>query len=163
MHLKRSAALSIALLCAAGNSHAAPNVPWRNGPFECYEVPVLQSGDLVAICGDSITEAAGYSVYMADYLLLCQPAPKLGAMQFGWGGERAGGFLQRIERDVLPFSPMVVTTSYGMNDGGYSPLDPKIVAKYRDEMDQSIASGLSGHSSHSGPAHHQDRSDTITL
>jgi len=34
----------------------------------------LQQGDFVAICGDSITEERIYSVYIQDYLLMCQPA-----------------------------------------------------------------------------------------
>jgi hypothetical protein len=37
----------------------------------------LRAGDLVGICGDSITEQKIYSVDIADYLLMCQPKPKL--------------------------------------------------------------------------------------
>ena len=35
---------------------------------------VMKAGDYVAIIGDSITEQKLYSLYMEDYLLMCQPA-----------------------------------------------------------------------------------------
>ena len=83
----------------------------------------LQDGDFVAVIGDSITEQRQYSVFIEDYLLACQPAAKLRVMQFGWGGETAGGFRGRMANDCLPFKPTVATTCYGMNDGGYRPFD----------------------------------------
>ncbi len=83
----------------------------------------LQDGDFVAVIGDSITEQKQYSVFIEDYLLMCQPAAKLRVMQFGWGGETAGGFRGRMANDCLPFKPTVATTCYGMNDGGYRPFD----------------------------------------
>ena len=85
----------------------------------------LQEGDFVAVCGDSITEQKLYSAFIEEYLLVCQPAPKLRAMQFGWGGETSWGFRGKMANDCVPFKPTVVTTCYGMNDGGYRPFDPK--------------------------------------
>src|SRR5215211_3932690 len=82
----------------------------------------LQKGDFVAVCGDSITEQKLYSVYIEDYLLMCKPKGQLQTMQFGWGGETAGGFLERMANDTLPYKPTVATTCYGMNDGGYAAL-----------------------------------------
>ncbi len=99
---------------------------------------VLRSGDLVAVCGDSITEQKLYSLYIGQYLLLCQPAENLMAMQFGWGGERAGGFLARVDNDVLTFEPTVATTLYGMNDGGYAPATPGMLNNYRKDMTESV-------------------------
>src|SRR3954466_9242175 len=49
----------------------------------------LQPGDTVAVIGDSITEQKMYSVFIEDYLLMCQPAAPARIMQFGWGGETA--------------------------------------------------------------------------
>lgn len=92
----------------------------------------LKQGDMVAIIGDSITEQKLYSVFMEDYLLMCRPALGLRVMQFGWGGETAPGFLNRMANDTLPFKPTVATTCYGMNDGGYSPMDPGKAQRYRD-------------------------------
>ena len=104
-------------------------------PLHAQKSDALQSGDLIAVCGDSITEQKLYSLYMADYFLLCQPAPDLQAMQFGWGGETAGGFLKRMSNDVISFKPSVATTCYGMNDGGYRAVDDGIVAGYRQNME----------------------------
>src|SRR5258706_579001 len=80
----------------------------------------LQAGDTVAVCGDSITEQRMYSVFIEDYLLMCQPVPDLKAHQFGWSGEKADGFLNRMRAEVLPFGPTVATTCYGMKDGARS-------------------------------------------
>lgn len=91
----------------------------------------LQKGDLVAICGDSITEAKMYTNYMAAYFLMCQPQEDLQAMQFGWSGETAAFFLKRQENDCLVFKPTVATTCWGMNDGGYRATDPNILNAYK--------------------------------
>jgi lysophospholipase L1-like esterase len=92
----------------------------------------LKPGDGVAISGDSITEQKLYSVFIQDYLLMCQPAPDLHTAQFGWSGEVAPGFLNRMANDVLWFKPNVATTCYGMNDGGYSPMTNDKARRYRD-------------------------------
>lgn len=92
----------------------------------------LQANDFVAVCGDSITEQKQYSVFIEDYLLMCQPAAALRTMQAGWGGEVVHGFLPRVERDVLALSPTVVTTCYGMNDGGYGDFNSDRAKLYRD-------------------------------
>ncbi len=94
----------------------------------------LKPEDHVAICGDSITEQKLYSLYIEDYLLMCQPEPKLKTTQFGWSGEVAGGFLARMKNDMLPFKPTVATTCYGMNDGGYAVLTPEREKTYRNAM-----------------------------
>jgi lysophospholipase L1-like esterase len=99
----------------------------------------LTEGDLVAICGDSITEQKDYSVDIEDYLLMCQPAANLQAAQFGWGGETSWGFLARMANDTLPFHPTVATTCYGMNDGGYAPLNPDRAKQYHDAQKGIVA------------------------
>jgi lysophospholipase L1-like esterase len=92
----------------------------------------LKPGDHVAIVGDSITEQRLYSVYMEDYLLMCRPQLKLRVTQFGWGGETAPGFAGRMENDTLRFQPTAMTTCFGMNDGGYSPMTPDKAQRYRE-------------------------------
>ena len=96
--------------------------------------PRLQQGDFIAICGDSITEQRLYSVYMQDYLLMCQPVANLRTLQAGWSGERAPGFQKRMENDVLTLGPNVATTCYGMNDGGYSPMTTEKGQRYLDSQ-----------------------------
>lgn len=90
----------------------------------------MQKGDLVAICGDSITEQRLYSIYMEEYLLMCQPKPDLQAMQFGWSGETAYLFRQRQKNDCLVFKPTVATICYGMNDAGYVATDQNRLEPY---------------------------------
>src|SRR5437764_10065493 len=92
----------------------------------------LQNGDYVAIVGDSITEQKQYSVFMEDYLLMCKPAMNLRATQFGWGGETSWGFAARMQNDMIPFGASVATTCFGMNDGGYGPMDAAKGKHYHD-------------------------------
>ena len=98
----------------------------------------LTPGDLVAICGDSITEQKLYSAYMETYLLACQAGSGVQAAQFGWGGETAGGFQGRVNNDVLVFRPSVATLCYGMNDGGYIPTDAKKLAQFKTDLEASV-------------------------
>ena len=93
---------------------------------------VLKPDDYVAIIGDSITEQKLYSLYMEDYLLMCQPASHLRTTQFGWGGETSWGFANRMENDMIRFHPSVATTCFGMNDGAYSPMNPEKANHYRE-------------------------------
>lgn len=98
----------------------------------------LRWGDHVAVVGDSITEQKRYSRYIEDYLLMCQSHLKLRVMQHGWSGERAPGFEARLENDLLPFAPTVVTTCYGMNDGRYRAYEPHIGQAYAKSMNNIV-------------------------
>jgi lysophospholipase L1-like esterase len=93
--------------------------------------PLMQPNDVLAICGDSITEQKLYTVDMEDYLLMCQPTAGQRIAQFGWGGETAQGFLARLDTDLFPFKPTVATTCYGMNDGHYTALSDAVSTAYR--------------------------------
>src|SRR5712675_1737667 len=70
---------------------------------------VLQRGDRLAICGDSITEQRMYSRIMETYLTVAQPDLAISVRQFGWSGETASGFLGRMTNDCLRFHPTVAT------------------------------------------------------
>ena len=96
--------------------------------------PLLRPGDRVAIVGDSITEQKLYSKYMECYLLACSGVPDVKVLQFGWSGETAGGFANRVENDLAAFQPTVVTLCYGMNDGGYQPWRTEIGTTYEANM-----------------------------
>ncbi len=108
------------------------------GSMSAGRAAQLEAGDTVAICGDSITEQREYSVFIEDYLLMCQPVPDLKAHQFGWSGEKADGLLRRMHTEVLPFNPTVATTCYGMNDGAYSAIDPARQEAYRKNTEAII-------------------------
>lgn len=92
---------------------------------------LLQKGDRLAICGDSITEQKQYSVLLETYLTACLPEMEITCRQYGWSGEKAEGFLKRMHSDVLRFKPTVATTCYGMNDFRYVPYNEEIAADYR--------------------------------
>ncbi len=93
---------------------------------------VLQRGDRLAICGDSITEQKLYSRIMETYLTVCVPQLDVTVRQFGWSGEKAPGFLARLVNDVLRFDPTIATTCYAMNDHNYQPYKEEYAQVYRD-------------------------------
>jgi lysophospholipase L1-like esterase len=93
---------------------------------------LLKAGDRVAICGDSITEQKMYSRIMETYLTVCVPQLQVTVRQFGWSGEKAPGFLARMENDVLRLAPTVATTCYGMNDHNYQPYQEQYGRLYLD-------------------------------
>jgi lysophospholipase L1-like esterase len=95
---------------------------------------VLKKGQRVAIVGDSITEQKLYSKYIELYLTACLPELELQVIQLGWGGETARGFAGRMNNDLLPWKPDVVTTCYGMNDGSYRAYDENIGKNYSAPM-----------------------------
>ncbi|MEZ6121724.1 MAG: SGNH/GDSL hydrolase family protein [Planctomycetaceae bacterium] len=102
------------------------------------EQPVLKKGDRLAIVGDSITEQKLYSKFIETYLQACYPQLEVQCFQYGWGGERAPGFASRMENDLIPWHPTVVTTCYGMNDGSYRAYDDNIGAAYAEGMKQIV-------------------------
>jgi lysophospholipase L1-like esterase len=92
---------------------------------------LLQKDDRLAICGDSITEQKMYSRIMEAYITAARSDLHVTVRQHGWSGEQAGGFLKRMDNDVLRFKPTIATTCYGMNDFRYVPQDDAIAAIYR--------------------------------
>ncbi len=111
-------------------------------------LPVLALADTqlppnsrVAIIGDSITEQKLYSRFIETYLLACTGRRDITCFQFGWSGETAAGFKQRLENDLSVFHPTVATTCYGMNDGRYVPFADAIGADYEANM-RAVLTGL---------------------
>lgn len=94
--------------------------------------PLLRAGDRVAVIGDSITEQKLYSRFIEVYLLASSGVADLDVAQFGWGGERAGGWNARGLKSIAWFKPTVATTCYGMNDGSYRAYSDDIGKAYRD-------------------------------
>ena len=94
---------------------------------------LLKPGYRLAICGDSITQQKMYSRIIETYLTVCTPDLGVTVRQYGWSGERAGGFLGRMANDCLRFLPTIATTCYGMNDCEYKPYEDRIGITYRDK------------------------------
>jgi lysophospholipase L1-like esterase len=95
---------------------------------------LLQKDDRLALCGDSITEQKMYSVLMEAYIVAARSDLHITVRQYGWSGEQAGGFLKRMDNDVLRFKPTIATTCYGMNDFRYVPQDEVIATTYRQNQ-----------------------------
>lgn len=96
---------------------------------------LLQPNDRVVFYGDSITEQRNYTRPFQDYVYARYPERKIRFFNAGWSGDQAGGALNRLNRDVFPLKPDVVTLCFGMNDGRYSRLDDPMLASYRANMD----------------------------
>jgi lysophospholipase L1-like esterase len=92
---------------------------------------LLKPNDVVAICGDSITQRQVYSAYIEDYLLMCQPVPGIRTVQFGSNGAGAYVLGKKTPHDLAYFHPTVVTMMYGMNDGQYKPLNDERANSFR--------------------------------
>jgi lysophospholipase L1-like esterase len=97
----------------------------------------IHDGDRVVLYGDSITDQRLYSTFIEEYVLTRFPAWKVQWTQSGVGGDKVSGGAEgpidlRIQRDVLPHKPNIVTIMLGMNDGYYRPPNPAIQKTYED-------------------------------
>jgi lysophospholipase L1-like esterase len=108
------------------------------GAQEPTKGSVLKKGHRVAIVGDSITEQKLYSKYIETYLTVCLSDLDLHVLQLGWSGETAPGFLGRMNNDLMPWKPDVVTTCYGMNDGRYTAYTDAIGKPYQTAMTEIV-------------------------
>ena len=132
----------VPFLASAAETVTLPSHPYFV-PFSLDRAPhpsglQLKAGDRLAICGDSITEQKMYSRIMETYLTVCVPQLEITVRQFGWSGERAPGFQQRMANDVLRFNPTIATTCYGMNDHRYQPFTEEIGKVYRESSEAII-------------------------
>ncbi|HUZ06203.1 MAG TPA: SGNH/GDSL hydrolase family protein [Candidatus Paceibacterota bacterium] len=105
----------------------------------------LKAGDKVCFYGDSITEQRFYGVDVETYVRTRFPDLKVKFVNSGVGGDRvtggwAGPIDLRLERDVFPFKPNVVTIMLGMNDGEYRAFDQSVFATYTNGYEHIIQS-----------------------
>jgi len=99
----------------------------------------VRKGDVVAVCGDSITEQKEYSAFIEAYLAACQPDGPIRTAQFGWSGDSMNWLWSRGGPvPMLAIKPSVVTTCYGMNDGGYKPVEPATINTYSNGLTQLV-------------------------
>jgi lysophospholipase L1-like esterase len=112
----------------------------------------LKDGDRVAFYGDSITAQRYYPRYVEDFLLTRYPRMQVAFFNAGIPGDNVnGGYTGdaqlRLKRDLFPHQPTVVTVMLGMNDGFYSPFEPKYLDIYSTgyhKLLDSIQSNLPG-------------------
>jgi lysophospholipase L1-like esterase len=122
----------VALLFSSGTSAPAQQM-------------ALHDGDRVVFYGDSITAQRYYTRFLEDFTLTRYPQLHIEFFNAGVPGDRvSGGYTGdvalRLQRDLFPLEPTVVTIMLGMNDGYYVPYDPKYQAIYEDGYRQLLAS-----------------------
>ncbi len=109
----------------------------------------IHDGDHVVLYGDSITDQRLYSTFIEEYVLTRFPTWKVQWTQSGVGGDKVSGGVEgpidlRIQRDLLPYKPNIVTIMLGMNDGYYRPPNPAIQKTYEDGYRSMVDTILSG-------------------
>ena len=105
----------------------------------------LKNGDCVCFYGDSITEQRYYGMDVETYVRTRFPDLHVKFVNSGVGGDRvsggwAGPIDERLQRDVFPFKPNVVTIMLGMNDASYRPFDEGIFDAYTNGYEHIIQS-----------------------
>jgi len=113
------------LLCIAAPVCAQTDPP----PF------FLHDGDTVVFYGDSITEQQRYTRDVETFVLTRFPTWHVKFINSGWNGDRVsggqGGSIDtRLNRDVIPYQPTVVTILMGMNDAAYTHFDQSTFNSY---------------------------------
>jgi len=85
----------------------------------CAADPVptaFQNGDVVCFIGDSITHSPKFHSYIYLYYLTHFPERQIKFVNAGIAGDSAGGAVSRLEWDIFPHKPNVVSIMLGMND-----------------------------------------------
>ena len=91
----------------------------------------LKDGDTVVFYGDSITAQRLYTKDVEEFLLTRYPKMHVRFVNAGVPGDTtnggyAGTMPERVQRDVAPFKPTIITVMLGMNDGGWGYAPPGI-------------------------------------
>lgn len=94
------------------------------GCFECY----IKEGGAVETVFDY---KSAYSTRIREMLNILYPQVQVNIINSGISGDSTTNALNRIDRDILPFSPDLVVVSYGLNDAcaGLDAID-----KYADNL-----------------------------
>ena len=96
----------------------------------------LHDGDTVVFYGDSITAQRLYTKDVEEFVLTRYPKLHVTFLNAGVPGDTvnggyAGTFAERIQRDVKPYHPTMITVMLGMNDGGWGYGPPNVDAKFQ--------------------------------
>ena len=91
----------------------------------------LKDGDTVVFYGDSITAQRLYTKQVEEFVLTRYPSLHIHFVNAGVPGDTvqggyAGTMAERVQRDVAPFQPAMITVMLGMNDGGWGQGSPQI-------------------------------------
>ena len=96
----------------------------------------LKDGDIVVFYGDSITAQRLYTKDVEDFLLTRYRTLHVRFVNAGVPGDStrggyAGTMEERVQRDVAPFQPTMITVMLGMNDGGWGTGSQQIDASFQ--------------------------------
>lgn len=96
----------------------------------------LKDGDTVVFYGDSITAQRLYTKQVEEFVLTRYPSLHIHFVNAGVPGDTvqggyAGTMAERVQRDVAPFQPAMITVMLGMNDGGWEQGSPQINAAFQ--------------------------------
>ncbi len=143
----KSAVLCAGLLFTALSLARAQSAPAT--PATSTNDFAIHDGDHVVLYGDSITDQRLYSTFIEEYVLTRFPTWKIQWTQSGVGGDKvsggaAGPIDLRIQRDILPYKPNVLTIMLGMNDGYYRPQNAAIQKTYEDGYKSMVDTILAG-------------------
>jgi lysophospholipase L1-like esterase len=91
----------------------------------------LHDGETVVFYGDSITAQRLYTRFVEDFVLTRYPDLHLKFVNAGVPGDQvsggyAGKMNERVQRDVQPFHPGMITVMLGMNDGWWGTESPQV-------------------------------------
>jgi lysophospholipase L1-like esterase len=78
----------------------------------CFDVYVTQERNL----GTVFEPTCAFSNRLREIMAILYPAVQINIINSGISGDSAKGGLERLERDVLRFSPDLTVISYGLND-----------------------------------------------
>ncbi len=97
---------------------------------------VLHDGDTVVFYGDSITAQRLYTKDVEEFVLTRYPTLHIRFVNAGVPGDTvkggyAGKVAERVQRDVAPFHPTMITVMLGMNDGGWGYGPPDVDANFQ--------------------------------
>lgn len=104
-------------------------------------LPSFEDGTRYTALGDSITRAGLYHSYVHLFLTTRFPERSIDLSNAGISGDTAAGALKRLNWDVLPHDPTLVSIMFGMNDVGGSDLygpdrsGPQIEDQRRKRLD----------------------------
>jgi lysophospholipase L1-like esterase len=97
----------------------------------------LRDGDRVVFYGDSITAQRLYTRFTEDFVASRYPGMRITFLNAGVSGDTVegghdGDMKARVQRDVAPLHPTVITVMLGMNDGRYTTDYDKTFQAYAD-------------------------------
>lgn len=104
----------------------------------------LHDGDRVTFYGDSITAQRFYTQDIESFVDTRYPKLSVTFHNAGVPGDRvtggyAGDAATRVNRDVAPFHPSVITVMLGMNEGWYMSFHPEVIPEFETGYKKLIA------------------------